>query len=565
MKKILILLLLVAVAAGAYKLLGSSTDFEQLEYVPADTPVLSAQLKPVDMEAYLSSLGLFPGQMDQILVALEAETGGDDTPTSAFLLTLLKTYISALSKPEELTQTTGLKNELRSMLYMVGITPVLQVELASAENFVAYFKNAQESSGIEYSLESVDGNEYHRFSIVPEEEFELLVRTNNNWGVITMHTPKLDKAHLLASLAITKPENNIVNSGVLKTMQNDYKLRPDGIGFISTKQIGLAFSQKDGNSLASDLELLIGEQFAEDLVEVRSAQCKADIDMLTGMWPGMFMDSAIDTSGEGVTISSRTVIPTTSKTAIDGLKAMRGFLPAYATNGASSSFFSMGVGFDVANLSRSVSSMWSGLVNLDVSCGPLVELKQEMTQNNPTGAFAMAGVANGLMGMAAAINAIDVSGMQEGNLSVDAVVSVSAEDVKALYGTIQTFAPMLGAITLPNEGEELLVNEVFPMLDQFGVNVTAMATQSQLVLFTGEESRKQATQTLTEAPVKNGLMSFGMDYKKFFEQLKPMMEMSGEPVPPEMEAMLDTDMAASFTTDVSDIGIEVTLDMVVKK
>ena len=565
MKKILILLLLVAVAAGAYKLLGKSAGFEQLEYVPADTPVLSAQLKPVDMQAYLSSMGLFPGQMDQFMAAIEAETAGDNDPTTVFMLTLLQTYIDALSKPEELSKLTGFKNELRSMFYMVGISPVLQVELENTDNFIAFFKKAQETSGIAYSLETVDGNEYHRFSIVPEEEFELLVRVTDSWGIITFHTPKLDKAHLLASLAINKPSDNIVSSGLLATMQDDYNLRTDGIGFISTKQSGLAFSQKDGNSLATDLELLIGEEFADDLVEVRSPACKADIDMLTAMWPGMFMDSAIETSSDGVTISSRSVIPTTSKTAIDGLKAMRGFLPGYATNSSSSSFFTMGVGFDVANLSRSVSSMWSGLINLDVSCAPLVEMKQQIQQNNPTGAFAMAGVANGLMGIAAAVNTIDMSGMQEGNLSVDAIVSVSAEDVKALYGTIQTFAPMLGAITLPNDGEELLVNEVFPMLDQFGVTVTAMATQSQLVLFTGDESRNQATQTLGEKPVKNGLMSFGMDYKKFFEQLMPVMEMSGEPIPPELEAMLDTDMAATFTTDVSDVGIELSVDMVMKK
>jgi hypothetical protein len=566
MKKLLIVVILVAVVAGLFKFMGKSADFEQLEYVPADTPILSAQLEPIDMQSYLSSLGIFPGQMDQFIEMLEAESDLQGEPTSVFFITLLESYIDALNKPEELTNLTGLKNELRSMLYMVGISPVLQVELGNTEQFVAFFQKAQEKSGISYSKETVDGNDYHRFVLDAEGEFELLVRVSNNWGVVTLHNPKFDKEHLLASLAISKPEDNIVNTGLLETMQDDYNLALSGIGFVSTKQFGLAFTTKDGNALARDLEFLGGEEFSQELSLARTPACKADVDMLTEMWPGLFMSSEIKTGNNGeLSIMSRSVFPSTSKTAIDSLKALRGFLPSYTTDGSSSSFAKMGLGIEVANLSRSVNSMWSGLVNLELNCEPLQEMQQELKQNNPTGAFAMAGVANGLMGFGAAINTLDMTGMQEGNLGIDALVSVSAEDVKALYGTIQTFAPMLGAITLPEDGEELNVNELFPMLDQFGVSVTAMATQTQLVLFSGDIAREQASKTLDKAPNKNGLLSFGLDYKAFFEQLKPALEMSGEPIPPELEAMLETDMSITIKTDISDIGIEMSGEMLIKK
>ena len=46
-----------------------------------------------------------------------------------------------------------------------------------------------------------------------------------------------------------------------------------------------------------------------------------------------------------------------------------------------------------------------------------------------------------------------------------------------------------------------------------------------------------------------------IDYGKFFEQLLPIMQMSGQPIPPELEGMLDTKMVVSMTTDVDDTGI----------
>jgi hypothetical protein len=84
-------------------------------------------------------------------------------------------------------------------------------------------------------------------------------------------------------------------------------------------------------------------------------------------------------------------------------------------------------------------------------------------------------------------------------------------------------------------------------------------------LFSGDLAREQAKTTLNESPSKNGLLSFGMDYKALFEQMRPILEMSGEPIPPEVEAMLETDMSVSLTTDVSDVGIEMSAEVNIKK
>ena len=64
MKKTLIAVAVIAAgAAGYYFKFGPGAggqDSAVLEYVPADTVLLSAQFKPINMADYLASLGLFP-------------------------------------------------------------------------------------------------------------------------------------------------------------------------------------------------------------------------------------------------------------------------------------------------------------------------------------------------------------------------------------------------------------------------------------------------------------------------------------------------------------------------
>jgi hypothetical protein len=209
--------------------------------------------------------------------------------------------------------------------------------------------------------------------------------------------------------------------------------------------------------------------------------------------------------------------------------------------------------------------MFNGMTSIPFSCEPLVAMQEELKQNNPTGAFAMAGVANGLFGTAAAVNdfVFDMSGGQE--MAVDAVVSVSATNIGALYGSLQSFVPFLASQPLPAEGEEIVLNDLVPMLDQFGVEVKAQANKEHLVVYSGEKGKVQAESVLKESVEANGLQALTIDYGQFFKQLLPIMQMSGEPIPPELEAMMDTDMVLSIHTEVTDNGIKFDSSLVVNK
>lgn len=565
MKNLLIILLFVVISVGAYKLIvGSQTDMEQLSYVPADTPIFSAQLKPIDIQAYLASIGVLSGQMEQVSEMLKSELSSESEPNALFFMHLFEEYAKAISTPNEFTNMTGMNSELRSLFYMVGVSPVIQVELSKPTKFLAMFDRAQQASNIAYTQESIDGVYYHRYELDVIEGIELLVRATDDWGVITFHSTKFDTKHLTTSLAITKPDEDIVSSGKFDKIIEEYQLRNSAIGFFSTEELGRTATTLDGNALAKDMLLLGGEDFINELEDMRTPACQTDIAMLTALWPGIYMDSEITTSAEGSDIKARVLIPSSSKTAIQSLQALRGFIPEFA-NGISSGLFHMAMGTDVASLNTSINKMWSAMTDLELSCPPLVDMQQELKRNNPIGAFAMAGVANGLMGLGLSVDEIDVAGMQTGTMKLDAVVSVSATNVRTLYSTLQSFIPFLKAIDLPKEGDELILNEALPMLDQFGLELIAMASDQHLVLFTGDKGRELASQTLSEELKKNGMMSMSVDYQEFFSQMLPLMEMSGQPIPPDLESMMETNMAISMKTDVSEHGIEFNTEMFIKK
>ncbi len=97
MKKILIVTAIAAVGAGAYivnqQLQTSPSAYNVLDYVPADTPLLSAQLKPFPIKDYLNSAPQLRSAEDQKALQNIAVEGD---PQSKFFLSLAKSYQTSL-------------------------------------------------------------------------------------------------------------------------------------------------------------------------------------------------------------------------------------------------------------------------------------------------------------------------------------------------------------------------------------------------------------------------------------------------------------------------------------
>ena len=403
MKKTLIAVAVIAAgAAGYYFKFGpgaAGQDSAVLEYVPADTVLLSAQLKPINMADYLASLGLFPQYYGaesqksiQDLIATTTEPG------MKFMLSLALSYMQAFEKPQELEKITGLKLSMRQLMYMVGVSPVVKLEVADEAAMWAMFDKAEKDSGYQHKTGNVGAINYRKYTFtMPEAELDLVVSVNNGWATIVLTSSKLDAANLSIALGATKPALSVVSSGKLKELSTKYQLNNESFGYISSQELVKALNSKDGNQLAKDVETLFGAEAGVALASWREPACQTDSNAIAASWPGMFIDSSFTIAASGMEGQSRIQIPTENKVTIEGLNLLRGFIPQQQLKLiGDKQMMNFAMGLDVAQMAVGVGKLWEVATTTTYTCPALVEMQTELKANNPMGALAMAGDGDGV-------------------------------------------------------------------------------------------------------------------------------------------------------------------------
>ena len=93
--------------------------------------------------------------------------------------------MQAFEKPQELEKITGLKLSMRQLMYMVGVSPVVKLEVADEAAMWAMFDKAEKDSGYQHKTGTVGAINYRKYTFtMPEAELDLVVSVNNGWATI---------------------------------------------------------------------------------------------------------------------------------------------------------------------------------------------------------------------------------------------------------------------------------------------------------------------------------------------------------------------------------------------
>ena len=154
MNKMLIAAAVVAVGAGGYWYSQqsaplSTSDNAVLSYVPADTPLFSAQLTPFPIKSYINSL---PEAYRQYPVDVLDELEQEDDPRAQFFVSLMKSYMASMKDGETFIKTFGFAADIRSYFYTLGAMPVLKIEVENADAVWALLDKAEAESGLMHIL-----------------------------------------------------------------------------------------------------------------------------------------------------------------------------------------------------------------------------------------------------------------------------------------------------------------------------------------------------------------------------------------------------------------------------
>lgn len=531
-----------------------------LAYVPADTVIFSGQLAPFPLKNYLSSTAFSQAALpDEFYKELES---GSDDPAEKFLASLAKSYFQAASSPAQFQSEFGLPDELRMLIYTVGFLPVARYEVTSEAALWKVLDKAEQESGLKHEARTL-GEQTFRAYVLDDspsgkgDRFELLVAYVDGWAVWTANTHLNDEQAVKVALGVEKPAAALADSGKLEAIEKKHGFSKDMLTYVDHQGLVKGFTTADGNSLAKMItQAMQAENDPDALADIRTPECQAEMGAIAANWPQtVFGMHDMQITAERSYMKGGMVIESNNKVVMDALSAMQGYIPAYLNK---AQVLGMGVGLDVNTLGTSLTSIWNNMLEPTYKCEPLIEMQESVREANPAALAMFTGMAQGVKGISAGISdfSLDMDSPQPTLNTLDAVMTLTADNPAVLFNMAKSFAPPLAAIQLPTDGSSLDLSTVLPIPPEVNVKPMLALKGKHLVIYSGK-GEEVANGLATEEPTGNGLYNISIDYKKMLTPVMPMIQMAGDPEVAEQLSMLTKmDMNIKMDMKLNAQGIE---------
>ncbi|MBW0296986.1 MULTISPECIES: hypothetical protein [Shewanella] len=564
MKKIVIAAAIIAAGAGAYWYTqhGSSSSASAnplLDYIPADTPVFTGQLKPFPLKNYLQSIS---SNYQQYSTDSLAQLGDLDSPMAKFFVSIYKQYMDGMKDPTALLKTFGLPNEIKPYFYTLGVVPVLKTDINQIDAFWAVLDKAEQESGYTHEKRTLAGIDYRAYSFAEEgstDKADLLFAHKDGILTVTFSASSIEPEVLEMALGLKKPAQSLAASGMLQEIIKTHGFMDDSISFINHVEIVKAITSQDGNMLAKQLTKFLAEesQGEDPLAQIRTPECRTELTAIAANWPRTVGGLTAFTSTEKEShMAASFVIESKNQAILTALQKMRGFIPTHLAD-INSTIFSMGLGIDVNEVAPSLTAIWDDLQKPQLTCAPLAELQAELSQQSPAMLGMFTGMANGVKGLSVSLLDYKMSSQdQEPKLeSLDALISLTADNPSMLFNMVKPFAPMLAELQVADNGEPTDLSPLLMLPPELNIKPMLAIKGQHLVVYSGDKGLALANKLASEKPSANGLYSMSADYGKMFTPVLTLLEMTGEPVPEELQALKDYNMRVQMSFDVNKQGL----------
>jgi len=568
MKRILIVgTFVAAIATGGYLLTQKTPLSTQtvLNYIPENTALFSGQLTPFPIKNYINSMaGIDSHSPNDIITSIYESENYDPTNTKLnFFLNLAQRYLDNMQNAEAFMATFGLAEEIQGYFYTLGAIPVLKIDVIEPDAIWALLDNAEAESGFTHKQRQIKQRDYRVYALTEEADtdlLELIVSQHNKVLTITFNT-KLNTPLLLEhALGLTPIANSLANSNTLDNLIEKHGFVSQSISYINHHAIIQAITSPSDSLLGQHISTLSAQQDQEALQIYQLPQCKSEFTNIANNWPRtVFGFNKFEVGEDSATFDMSMIVESNNQTILTALTQMTGFIPDYV-NDLNNTVLALGVGVDVGNLSRAASDIWNELQQPNYLCPPLQEIQSTLEQYNPIMLSVMTAMANGIKGVSGAIidYSLDENKSAVTIKSLDAIMSLSANDPRTLFNIISSLRPELADVKLPANGNILELSSLIPMAPLPGINPKLLMHKEHMVIFNGDKAKKVAI-ALGEKPITaTGLYSLSIDYSKAFTPLVTAAELSGQDIPPELEDLKHYNLRFNTGLQINEQGIEVT-------
>lgn len=505
---------------------------DHLALIPADTLFYMGSLEPIpakDMMASMSSMYQFVGPSKQ--PAMDELFSKADSAGGKFAVSLFNFFMTGLSDPQVMFEQTGAKETLFYSVYSVGLMPVLRYE-ADKERFELFVTKLETDAHVSAVSKEVNGVVYRTYPLTDgaPKALELIVAHHDGDAIFTVALADTDQQDLSIVLGLTQPAKSLKDIGAVQQMKEEYGYLPASLGYLSVKEVITALTSSD-NSAGQTLAAL-GDGNQAWLQEMRSPACAAEFSGIADVWPRWVTGyRELEYSEKGFSGEFHMAIEIKHDALNATLQKIRGHLPSDLTSGMPH-MFSMALGLDVSRIDEVLGEIAGHAEGLQYQCSLLQQLNGTTDAINgvrPMAAMAT-GMARGLTGLRMSL--FDIQGdLQSGEVSdVDAMVSLSGEQIRAFINIMLAMNPEGGMINIPTDGSpvalplpvELLQKAIKPIEAYLAVK------ENHAVMFVGETAASIQEQVLDEALNEDGFLFFSMDYGKYMALRDSFMDITAQ-------------------------------------
>ncbi len=548
-----------------------------LSLVPDDTIFFAGGMEPVPLKEQLQwTAAHFQLSKDMLNPqGLEQVSGEAKTDGQRMAVQLWEEYVALLAAPDAQFASWGFAEQPQMASYAVGLAPVLcRISLSDSEQFKKKIAELEAKAKITAAkAETLGGASFRRYALAETAPSVSLIIGVDGSDAVFMIDIGVDSGQTLAlAFGQSKPEKSLEQSGRLKAMREKHKLHPALLGYVDHQQIAAGLTSKDGNRMARQLQLLapkFQEKTVQQLNELHSEACRSEVQAIAAKWPQSFFGyTAFDLKAEPAKMDSLAVLEIADQPLLDGLRALRGFVPDYTQPVFAPAAASFAVGLSVENVGPFLVKQWTEFTQKPYSCAPLKAMQEQAKENNPAAAGMLTGMAAGVRGLAFSLMSLKLE-QAEGAAApapkdLDAVVSLSAKDPAALVQTASAMLPQLAALKIPADGSAVALPLPLPL----PLAPIAAVNGSHLTVYAGQQAERIAKELgRSSLESSQGILAGLFDYSRYYSLLAEAMKAMGKDDPKAaeaaalLEAMKNAKLRAAMKMDFTDRGVELKMSL----
>jgi len=518
-----------------------SSEDTLLQYVPADTPYIFANVVPLpdDLMDKLEPkidrvLQSYQTVMREVILSANQDSSEDEFSSEELQrITAIADELMTLFSIEGM-RNAGIGRDATGALYGNGLLPVIRFGLTDGALFDAAISDLEKEAGYELAVANLGNHSYRYFDA---DKIRIVIAVLDNQAVLTLVPASFDDAQTGRALGLTLPDTNIAESGALQEIANEHGFTDEFVGFLDVEAIVERFV---GGATGLDADLVaLMEHDASDLSDV----CRAEIRSVAAIAPRMVMgykEISIDKIDSAIVLELRDDIAA-------GLQGLSAAVPGLGSD--QGGLMSFGMSVDIRAAREFAEARLDAMEAEPFECEHLADLqagvaggREAMNQPVPPMVYDF----RGFLAVIDDIEGLDIAS-QTPPTSVDGSFLLAMENAQALVSLGTMFSPELAELNLQADGKPVALE--MPQMQAMGLTAFAALSESAIAISVGADAESELESLLVaEVADPAPFLSFSMDAARYYGFLGDAIaagDPDSEKAPsPELQAAMNEIMQA---------------------